>query len=250
MELKSILTASETKYFDEATYIHNNVSLDDFYKNRNIEIGVRLMIYFLFLFSMDKNKNKEANKRIFVHNRHLLKKLGYDVHNLTTTDKEYLNFLSALQSTLKRYEDAGFFMREIELPDGSRIKASEAPGYTDRYIVLNVNKCKELLSSLPEHVQNLGYNKASRESRFINKRPVTLKSLLINKIIKMQVSDVHAHKKVNKYLERQYKRYTDFSGAEINQNLFNASGEFKDVLDTLLSAIYDAPQRVLKVTNQ
>ena len=208
------------------------------------------MIYFLFLFSMDGNKNKQANKRIFVHNRHLLKKLGYDVHNLLTTDKEYLNFLSALQSTLKRYEDAGFFVREIELSDGSRVKASDAPGYTDRYIVLNVNKCKELLSSLPEHVQTLGYNKASRESRFINKRPVTLKSLLINKIIKTQVSDVNAHKKVNKYLENQYGKYTDFSGAEINQSVFNATGEFKEVLDVLLSAVYDAPERVLKTINQ
>lgn len=242
MRAKSILNEAEIKYFDEATYLHNNVSLEDFFKNKNIEIGIRLMIYFIFLFSLSKNKNIAVNKRIFVHNRHLLSKLGYDVNQLKVTDTEYLNFLSALQSTLKRYENAGFFVREVELRDGSREKASEAIGHTNRYIVLNVKKCKELLSSLPDNAKDLGFGKSSREIRFMKKRPVTLKKVLLNNLIKMQVSDINANKKVNKYLESQYKKYADFSGSlTVDEPL--ASKEiteaFRSIIGTIVSAVYD-----------
>ena len=98
-------------------------------------------------------KNKKPEDRIYAQNPALMKQFGVS--------------LSGVQSALKNMENMGIIIRQYKSVTGEFINVVDAQGMTNRRVVLDVNKIKDLLSTMYDEAEASGYKARSREKRFL-----------------------------------------------------------------------------------
>lgn len=229
MSFDTYLKNSDKPILGESTFFHNNIDINTWLLSKQVDLIQKITLTFAFYYSSDDNKNKKPEDRIYAQNPALMKQFGVS--------------LSGVQSALKNMENMGIIIRQYKSVTGEFINVVDAQGMTNRRVVLDVNKIKDLLSTMYDEAEASGYKARSREKRFLKRRPLSLIRNIINGIIKTQVSDVNARKSKLKgiYLSMQYNQFGDFD-VVIEYDFTRAD---KTAINTFKSVVYNPPEKLL-----
>lgn len=229
MKFDTYLKEDNKLILNEKSFFHNNLSIDEWYSSKDVDLAQKILMESIFLYSSDKNKDKKPEERVYFHNSYFM-----DKYKLTR---------SGVQKAFRCLEKMGVIVREFKTATGEYLTSKEAQGLTNRRIILDANKAKDLLSTTYDEAAASGYIARSRERRFLKRRPITLVRNVINSIIKTQVSDVNARKAKLKdaYLKMQYKAFGQFT---INIE-YDMEQTDKALLSNLKSLIFDPPKTLL-----
>lgn len=227
--IDTYLKNTEKPYLGESAFFHNNIDINTWYLSKQVDLLQKITLTFAFYYSSEDNKNKKPEDRIYAQNPTLMKQFGVS--------------LPGVQSALKNMEKMGIIIRQYKSASGDFVKVDEAHGMTNRRVILDVNKIKDLLSTLYDEAEASGYKKRSREKRFLKRRPLSLIRNVINGIIKTQVLDLNARKTKlkNTYLKMQYKQFGDFNVA-VDYDMEQTD---KTLLSNLKSLLFDPPNVLL-----
>lgn len=204
MDFQPILGKATESFLGGDIYYHNNIDINDWYLNTDVDTLQKLTLQLAYLYSKKENQSKKPEDRIFVQNSDLMENFG--VERIT------------IQKALANAEKMGILSRKFVSKDKELVDKEDAYGMTKRRIIINADKVKELIiATHKEEINALGYKARSREKRFISRRPFTMiddsVKTLLKDIRKTQVLDVQARKnKISKtLLVKQFKQFKNFS---------------------------------------
>lgn len=204
MDFQPILGKATESFLGGDIYYHNNININDWYLNTDVDTLQKLTLLLAYLHSKKENQSKKPEDRIFVQNSDLMESFGVE--------------LITIQKALANAEKMGILSRKFVSKDKELVDKEDAHGMTKRRIIINADKVKELIiATHKDEINALGYKARSREKRFISRRPFTMiddsVKTLLKDIRKTQVLDVQARKnKISKtLLVKQFKQFKNFS---------------------------------------
>lgn len=225
-------------FLDTNRYYHNDISINDWLASSSVDASVKIALRLAYFYLSDKNAALKPEERIYIQNTALS-----TYRNLDNPEQIYysINKRNTVKALDRLFEMGIIKHFMYEDSDGNHYKwqngsiaewQKDFAGLTKRYIVLDINRLKELFTITNKDKTYLEAKDRSSLRRFVMRRPFTLVDL-VKELRTKQVEDINAAKKViNLYLVEQYKRFGDFSAVE------NESTEESTASEATLSAIY------------
>lgn len=226
-------------------YYHNDISINAWLTSSRVDASLKILLRLTDLYLLDSNKRLKPEERVFIQNTALStyknsknpEQVYYDINTRNTVKAlDRLFEMGAIKYFLYEDKDGNTYKWENgSIEDWQNGFA----GLTKRYIVLDINRIKELLTITNKSDTFIKAEKRSSLRRLVMRRPFTLVDH-VKALRNKQVEDINAAKKViNLYLVDQYKRFGDFSGDEV---ILDAGGSASEaVLSAIYRYIYDDP---------
>ncbi len=218
-------------------YYHNDTSINDWLCSSKVDASLKILLRLTNMFLLPQNKNKKPEERIFAQNTYLSEYIN-DVNNEETYYS--INKRNTVRALDRLFEMGAIKRFDFEDSEGNKHAwkngtfeewNNDFKGLTKRYIVLDINRIKELLTITDKSNTYVEAEKRSSLRRLVMRRPFTLVDHIDN-LRNQQVADVRDAKKVvNMYLLEQYKRFGNFSEQEVVSEQTSSS-------EAVLSEIY------------